>query len=99
MKMKHTQHGFIFITAIIALAVMVVIGVSFAGHAATQLSAARKDLNALHQIATADAGAYYVRWLQKWSPEETGATGISPTATISSAAVEASARRSSEARL
>lgn len=78
MKPSHHPQGIIFVTAIVLLAVMMVIGTVFMVSAMQQFADARRDLHALHALAMADAGLNYVIWNQKY-PTESGAA-ISQTA-------------------
>lgn len=61
------RRGVVFLVAIVALVVMLIIGVTFAGQAMQQLKTARRELNDLHALAMADAGVQYMRFAQKFS--------------------------------
>ncbi|HEY3416918.1 MAG TPA: polymer-forming cytoskeletal protein [Armatimonadota bacterium] len=67
MRKRRQQRGIIFITAVISLAVMFVVGVAFISMASQQMGDSQRDLKALHAIAMADAGINYLVWKQKFS--------------------------------
>ncbi|HEX2950176.1 MAG TPA: hypothetical protein VHV83_11535 [Armatimonadota bacterium] len=60
------RRGIVFVTAIVALAVMLVTAVGFISMALNQLGDAERGLKALHAIAIADAGINYMIWNQKY---------------------------------
>lgn len=64
---QHAQQGMIFVTAIVILVVLLGVGTSFLGMSAHELSSARKEHEAVHALAMADAGVNYMVWKQKHS--------------------------------
>lgn len=66
MSRYRTQKGMVFLVALLAMVVMLIVGVSFLGSAESQLQAAQLQLSDLHAIALADAGANYMIWNQKY---------------------------------
>ncbi|MHB9025136.1 MAG: polymer-forming cytoskeletal protein [Armatimonadota bacterium] len=67
MRTRRQRHGIIFITAVMALAVMFTVGIAFIGMASQQMGDSQRDLKALHAVAMADAGINYLVWKQKFS--------------------------------
>lgn len=84
MRKPKRSRGIVFITAIVALSVMLIIGVTFIQLSMQRLSEARRALNAVHALATADAGINYMLWNQK-HPDQSQAriadTAILPATT------------------
>ena len=66
-SMTRRQRGIVFVAAILALGLMVVIGTAFMASAVQQLRDARRDLDSLHALAMADAGLNYFIWRQRFS--------------------------------
>lgn len=66
MHMK--QRGFLYVTVIIALMVMVITGLTFLASSMQQMNDSTRALNYLEALSMADAGANYVIWRQKWAP-------------------------------
>ncbi|MHB9130067.1 MAG: hypothetical protein ACYDBB_03125 [Armatimonadota bacterium] len=67
MHINRRQRGVVFLTSILALLVMLIIGVTFMGMAMQQAGDAKRDLQALHALAMADAGLNYFVWRQRYS--------------------------------
>ncbi|MHB9130070.1 MAG: pilus assembly PilX N-terminal domain-containing protein [Armatimonadota bacterium] len=68
----NNKRGIVFLTAIIGLAVMFIVGISYMGMATQQLGNARRDLRSLHALAMAEAGLNYIIYQKQQSPSITG---------------------------
>jgi type II secretory pathway pseudopilin PulG len=80
---KIKQPGFVFMTSIIALVVMLVIGVLFLGTSLQQFRDARRDFSALQALAAAEAGLNYMIRLQQGATSQDAirsGDGINPYA-------------------
>ncbi|HEY3379325.1 MAG TPA: hypothetical protein VGL77_17750, partial [Armatimonadota bacterium] len=69
MKKYRTQIGVVFVTAIVGLTVMLIVGTAFMALSLQRVRDASRALKAVHAIAMADAGVNYMLWNQKY-PEE-----------------------------
>lgn len=65
------RRGVIFVVALVAMAVMFVLGSSFIYSATQQYADTQREVKALHAISAADAGVNYIIWQQKWSVADT----------------------------
>ncbi len=61
------EKGVVFVIAIVGLAVMLIIGVTFMSMSIQQLMDARRDYNALRALSMADAGINHFVWQQRFS--------------------------------
>ena len=66
MKTTRQHEGMVFITAMVALSVMFIVGVTFMQIASHQAREAERDLSRLRALASADAGLNYMIWNQKY---------------------------------
>lgn len=71
MHIRKPKQGIVFITSMIALVVMLIVGTSFMGLASQQLNSAQHELEQLHAVAMADGGINYAVAMQKGSGTQT----------------------------
>jgi len=69
MRPRNAQRGIVFITAMVALVVMFLVGVTFLQMSTYRVKEAQRGLDALNALAMADAGLNYMIWNQK-RPEQ-----------------------------
>lgn len=67
---RRKQRGMVFLSALVGLTVMLLIGTAFMAQAALQWRNARREYEAIHAQALADAGLQYLVWVQTLGPQD-----------------------------